>query len=240
MAARRAPLHDPRAVTFPFQRASAEFPNDNPELHGGAVWRCRATLGPPRAIVRPSAPPAPPAIEMVLAVEAPPAVDVAPAVDAAPAVEAAPADLHAEDGSAGGAPAEPDAFRQLCDVLSKVALAAGATRAAAVLPELMEHGRVPLELTSEGLVRAACGSGLAVATGHALELTPAASATTSAWRAILSGQSGDLSACGDTTLDGWCAELLAAVMTDGARASDWRAKLRAHGVAAFGLVTLAA
>ena len=32
---------------YPIAAACAEFPNDNPALHHGAVWRCAGTLGAP-------------------------------------------------------------------------------------------------------------------------------------------------------------------------------------------------
>jgi hypothetical protein len=44
---------------------SAEFPNDNPLLHQGAVWICTRVRGSPRAILRASRPPPEPGPEAV-------------------------------------------------------------------------------------------------------------------------------------------------------------------------------
>lgn len=58
----------------------------------------------------------------------------------------------------------------------------------------------------------------------------------SAWRDVLSGSSGNLAACGASTLDEWAASLLAALLGRPATRSDeLKRALRAQGVAAFGM-----
>jgi hypothetical protein len=118
----------------------------------------------------------------------------------------------------------------------EVALASGATRAAAVLPSLLDgaggvHGLAP-ELC-EALVAARV---LARAEGgDALHPTEAFATTASAWRRVLREETSDLSACGASTLDTWGADLLSALGVGRDGRTDVRRELRKRGVAAFGM-----
>lgn len=113
---------------------------------------------------------------------------------------------------------ESDDFERLIVALGDVALAAGATRAAAQLQLLLRGERAP-----DASPRAA-----ALAT-----VAPA-------WRAVLDGSSNDLGACGDLSLDEWGAALLAELMETPSRATELRRELRSRGVAAFGMIEQAA
>src|SRR6185436_884597 len=79
---------------------SAEFPNDNPCLHDGAVWVCRAPTERPRPMVRPHptqlswAPVALGAAPVVAS--APAAPEVAEIIRVAPAGLPIPAELASE------------------------------------------------------------------------------------------------------------------------------------------------
>jgi hypothetical protein len=61
-----------------------------------------------------------------------------------------------------------------------------------------------------------------------------------AWQGILRGESEDFSPCGSTTLDEWAADLVARALGNASRAAGIRRDLRQRGVAAFGFVADAA
>ena len=67
---------------------SAEFPNDNPLLHQGAVWICTRVRGAPRAILRASLPPPEPELAPVFVSE--PVPEPEPVPVPAPVPERAP------------------------------------------------------------------------------------------------------------------------------------------------------
>ena len=70
--------------------------------------------------------------------------------------------------------------------------------------------------------------------------TPARqAANATAWRRVLSGETNDLADCGDSTLDGWSADLLHAFGIGQGGAADVRRELRKRGVAAFGMLLAA-
>lgn len=167
----------------PFATACSELPNDNLDLHAGAVFVPRTTTGRPRAVSRPprAAPPPPP---------------------------------------------PPEAFGQLVSLLVKVALGSGATRAAAVLPDFLAGQAVDLPIAE---------SSVAVKSERGFVMSDSAARAASAWRAVLNGQSDDLSSC-EETLDAWCADVVAALSGTPARSNELRRELRRFGVAAFGLL----
>lgn len=228
---------------------ASEFPHDNPALSEGVVWTCPSpcaralplrepeppapgalVFGPPGAVEalarEEAAPPRP--IAAVRASSgnlsaAPPSQAAAVLAVEAPALaESVPADRDAaENVPADSARPEPeDAFSRLVRALSDVALHAGATRVAASLPGMFTPGRA-----------AASPDGVELdATGRELVSIGAA------WRDVLSGASSDLNACGARTLDEWGADLLCALLRrPRSESRDLRQKLRARGVAAFGL-----
>lgn len=136
-------------------------------------------------------------------------------------------------------PALPDAFSQLVTLLGKVALDAGATRAAAVLPDFVSGRVVETARLGDTLCAALVASGHATHSISGVAVSSTVATTIQAWRAVLSGESADLSGC-DETLDTWCADLVAALAGTPTRAPELRQKLRRFGVAAFGLLASAA
>lgn len=118
------------------------------------------------------------------------------------------------------------------------ALAAGSTRAAAVIPALVGEGRVDGGLLDDTMCGSLLSSGIAERRGASLYVTGAARATLDAWRDVLQDRSTDLSACGTTTLDVWGAELLVALGAPRSCA-ELRKELRRRGVAAFGMLLAA-
>jgi hypothetical protein len=59
----------------------------------------------------------------------------------------------------------------------------------------------------------------------------------SAWESILRGEAGDLSACGEATLDSWTADVVARLVAHPDRAATIRRDLRRRGIAAFGMLS---
>lgn len=172
----------------------------------------------------------PPASEVVLA-EPEPEADVAPVFDSIPPDESAAAQI---DSSALPPPPD-DPFTVLVCTLADVALQAGSPRVAAILPGLLFDGRLPKPLDPD-LADALRDAGLLDGTGVARSLVD----TASAWRAILRGTSDDFTSCGAAMLDEWASDLLARMLCAPASAPTLRKELRMRGVAAFGLVEVAA
>ncbi len=219
------------------RRAVSEFPNDNPELHDGLVWVCPEPRGRalPTLRMRPHSGALPkvlrPAWEIDLEAVtsealAPPAVALVEPLQVEP-LQVEP-DVEATEGP----------FARLTAAISRVAMGRGATRAGAAAIALLTTGRLGPESLSPSLLDTLVRRNILVAgTGH---VTPDFAAATRAWRAVLEGTDADLSACGNTLLDAWAAELLSAVTGGSASdASELRRELRREGVAAFGLLAVA-
>ncbi|MBK7578722.1 MAG: hypothetical protein IPI67_00835 [Myxococcales bacterium] len=115
----------------------------------------------------------------------------------------------------------------------------GATRAAAVLPAFLTDQLVAIETLGAPACARLVESGHAISSDGGIRMSDTLGVTARAWRRVLSGESEDLSSC-EATLDGWCAELLAALSGAPERASEVRRELRRFGVAAFGLLADAA
>jgi len=113
-----------------------------------------------------------------------------------------------------------DPFAMLVSVIEDVARRAGADdEAMATLARLL--GRARLEDSDDASSRALRAQALA-------------------WQGILRSESDDFGACGGAMLDEWCGALIATVIGRTARADVLKRELRCRGVAAFGLVELAA
>ncbi|HEY6459319.1 MAG TPA: hypothetical protein VIY73_04185 [Polyangiaceae bacterium] len=204
--------------------ACAEFPNDNPELHAGAIWYCAELVGPP-VWERPRA--CEPEVEAVGAA----AAAVAPASE--PATDPTPPVLEADD-------AEDDLGFEIVDELpieDPIDESPGLPEALAapVTPEseVAAHDEPAREASDpfatfvtvvEDVARTA-GAGidamtlLAAILGRARLDASACDTDRSlreqalAWQAILRGESEDFAACGGGMLDEWTAGLLAHVLT---------------------------
>jgi hypothetical protein len=172
----------------------------------------------------------PPASEIVLA-EPEPEIGLAPVFESIPPDESA-----AERIDSSALPAAPDdPFTVLVCTLADVAIQAGAPRVAAILPGLLLDGRMP-EPIDPDLADVLRDAGVLDGTGVAASFVE----TASAWRAILRGTSDDFTACGAAMLDEWASDLLARMLCAPASAPMLRKELRMRGVAAFGLVEVAA
>jgi hypothetical protein len=224
--------------------ACAEFPNDNPSLHHGSIWVCSGLTDAVTCELR--ALPVDPAPQAAEVVEPP--TEPTPPVCMPEGEAAAPEGLLVEgegdEEDRGGdieivdelpvddaldesvpppeatPPAADDAYLSLARVLEQVALEAGAPEAAvATLRTVLGQLRIePGAPADHQRMRA-----------EAL-----------AWQGILRGESEDFAACGVSMLDDWSALLVATLLGAPGRADMLKRELRRKGVAAFGLVDLAA
>lgn len=212
--------------TDAFRLAACEFPCDNPGLSHGAAWICRSLTGMPRAIVRAAGGPRrtdPPLSEPGWPqTEAP--IERSDTIPSAAPTEPAPSPP----------PSQPDAFSELL-VIAKAILRSRGHAAEHAVDAVFLQGS--LEGIADG-ARAALVQLGHLRAGEA-EIAAQTRALLAGWRSALDG-SGDLAACGDTTLDGLCAELLAGIEGRPGARDELRRALRTRGVAAFGLLSLAA
>jgi hypothetical protein len=217
---------------------ASEFPNDNVEISGGAIWVCDDLIGPPQ-LEQPEASFQPVESESFVLyfdddepyVEGPVDIDLSDDGSLSVAVLTPEPPLGAES-----APESP-AFAHFEAALVTALLAQGATRSAALVPGLLRlepiagealSKEVLLTLQSRGYL-----DGSARYSSKYRELC-------SAWTAVLRGSSQDFAPCGTTTLDRFGAELLAALLAVPAtRADELRRGLRKAGIAAFGVLEAA-
>jgi hypothetical protein len=233
------------------RRAASEFPNDNPELHDGIVWSCPEPCAPPLPTlrIRKTEGTLPKVLGPAWAVEADrgsasvqPSAERGVALPRAVAAEPIvappqPAVTSALPGVRSAPPLPEGPFERFVATVARVAMNRGATRAAGAVTSLLVLGRLARDGVDAQLLDA-LGRGRILAPGG--HVTPEFAATTAAWRAVLEGTGGDLSGCGNSTLDAWAAELLAAVMNvPRSETNELKRELRRSGVAAFGLLAVA-
>lgn len=250
---------------MPPRRSAAEFPNDNPELHDGLVWVCsnpcakaiptlrlRPSERRSGKLLQPSWAVAPdrasePALLYVARelaesglVHAPPEPADSGLMHAPP--EPAPSErepVHEpETKRSEVAPPQLSAFEAFVSAMVRVAMAEGASRAASLLPGLL--GATAFEALPSGHALRESLVKQGVLSGDSGRLAPRFSRLSGAWWRLLEGGSGDLRALGNSTLDGFGAELLTALIP-GATGSHERLRrsLRKVGVAAFGMLDAA-
>jgi hypothetical protein len=135
--------------------------------------------------------------------------------------------------------AEDDPFRTFIQTLVEVAVEAGLDRAAAILPALLDEGRVMPGVLPDSVTDALLTNGTLSSTEAGLVGGESFRRTSAAWRAILRGDSEDFSSCGSRMLDEWAADLVACLVLAPAKTEGLRRQLRTRGVAAFGLVLAA-
>jgi hypothetical protein len=232
-----------------FPSLASEFPNDNAEISGGAIWVGAELTGPATLELARFEPVRAEAFvlffddddegyidgpvelevsegELSVAVHALepatlPAID-APAVEVTPVVEAPPV-----------APA----FAHFESALAAALMAQGASRSAALLPRLLRLESLPAEGLSKDVLLTLQSRGYL--DGHA-RYSQKFRDLCGAWSAVLSGSSQDFAACGTTTLDRFGADLLAALLAvPTTRADELRRQLRKAGIAAFGVLEAA-
>lgn len=238
---------------------ASEFPNDNAEISGGAIWVHDDLIGPPKLELREPEPepvasasftPVPSESFVLYFDDDEPLVDGPVELEATseslavavfePEPEVASFEAEPEPEpivEAAPAAAESPSFLHFESALVSALLAQGATRSAALVPQLLRLEPItPEALTKEALLTLQSRGyldGNARYSSKYRELC-------SAWIAVLRGSSQDFAACGTTTLDRFGADLLAALLAVPAtRADDLRRGLRKAGIAAFGVLEAA-
>lgn len=208
---------------------ASEFPNDNAEISGGAIWVCSELTGPATVELAPYQPVL--AEPFVLYFD-----DDEPFVDG-------PIEIHLELPTQLEVPAPPrepeaaPALRHFEDALISALMAQGSSRSAALVPKLLRLEALPAEALSKEVLSTLQARGYL--DGNA-RYSVKYRELCGAWTAVLSGSSQDFAACGTTTLDRFGADLLAALLAVPAtRADELRRQLRKAGVAAFGVLEAA-
>jgi hypothetical protein len=240
------------------RRAACEFPNDNPELHDGIVWSCPEPCARPLPTlrIRPTAGELPKVLgpawhafenaevnserDGKLRLRPSETEPLQPSSDGA--ASKAPSSRLALSEPRGAVTPEVSAspegpFERFVATVARVAMSRGATRAAGAVTALLTLGRLVRDGVDPALLDTLARRKILSASG---QVTPEFAAAAQAWRAVLEGSGGDLSGCGNATLDAWAAELLAAVMNvPRDEANELKRELRRSGVAAFGLLAVA-
>ena len=238
----------------------AEFPNDNPALHHGAIWRCGQVTGaaecespevpfaesvedPGLAVLLEVQPVSAPEIDLVLEEAVAAVASVASAVAAEPPTDEAPPVLEDEvddieivdelafDGVVDESPEPGASSRQDAEPGDDPFVALGAVLEAVARGAGAGEGAIATLRMVLGRERVT-----AETSDELLVLREQAAA----WQGILRGDSEDFGACGVPSLDEWAAGALARAMGEMSRADGLRRELRRRGVAAFGLVIEAA
>jgi hypothetical protein len=234
--------------------ACAEFPNDNPALHRGAIWLCLDVTGAAVCEL-----PAPEVLAEILAAAVvadelqEPEIEVVVATPLAePPTDPTPPVLEAEDEADDIEIVDELAFDEVIDEspLPEVVNASGSESDGGIEPA-QDDPFVALAGVLEGVAGAAGASEGAIASLRIVLGRERVTAETgddllvlreqaAAWQGILRGDSEDFGACGVASLDEWSSIALARCMGEPARADGLRRELRRRGVAAFGLVIEAA
>jgi hypothetical protein len=120
--------------------------------------------------------------------------------------------------------------------VAEVALAHGAAETAAHVESLFKFG-IPAAPELSASARAALLDGnILEATNDGVHATAWFARTSSAWQSMLRGEGGSLADCGESTLDGFTADLIACLVAKPSMASTIRRDLRRRGIAAFGML----
>jgi hypothetical protein len=125
----------------------------------------------------------------------------------------------------------PAAFSMYVDAVVDVTREHGGTEAAAQVALLLD-GNVP-EVGDEAAAMLVDGQ---ILEPSSLQPTESFRHLAQAWKSALSTDGGDLSGCGETTLDNWTADLVSRLIAVPAKANAIRRDLRRHGIAAFGML----
>jgi hypothetical protein len=197
---------------------AAEFPHENALINRGALWIGTALCGAETVNV-PAA-----------------GANAAPIPEANPTAPNPPAEPHLPAAGADDDGAEDARVEHFVRAIVEVARAHGAPDTAAHVESLFKFGTpAPLELSE--LARAALLDGnILEATDEGVHATAWFTQTSSAWQKMLRGEAENLAVCGDSTLDGWTADLIARLVAKPAMASAIRRDLRRRGIAAFGML----
>jgi hypothetical protein len=154
--------------------------------------------------------------------------------DPTPAASATPSATATQTLAA--APAADDPIATFVRAVTEVALSYGPAETAAHIESLLHSGTPACNGLSDNVQAALVEGRILEATDGDVRVTEWFASTSSAWQSILRGESGDLSACGESTLDTWTADLVARLVANPGQASAIRRDLRRKGIAAFGML----
>jgi hypothetical protein len=121
--------------------------------------------------------------------------------------------------------------------VTEVALAHGPAETAGHIESLFTFGTLDPEALSETAQAALFEGKILETTDDGVRTTEAFASTRMAWQSILRGESGDLSACGESTLDSWTADVVARLIAHPDKTQSIRRDLRRRGIAAFGMLS---
>jgi hypothetical protein len=230
---------------------AAEFPHENALLDRGALWVGTAlcALEIAESIVAKSGPAkaraganAKKASVVPETVEAPrESTAVAPLVetrgegtattrletpDERPAAFVTPVETGTEHAATEHPEAHDERVETFVRAITEVALAHGAAETAAHVESLFKFG-TPAPLALSALARAALLDGnILEATDEGFHVTAWFARTSSAWQNMLRGEGASLAECGESTLDGFTADLIACLVAKPSMASTIRRDLR--------------
>jgi hypothetical protein len=243
--------------------SAAEFPHDNPLFERGALWHESALsfTAAPAVIEEPTAPTEsvsthelPVANETAITASTATATPTATPLATAPvATPEAPARLHdapppivapVECDIAPGPPPpgteqppETDPITVFVRAVTEVALAHGPAETAVQFESLFHFGTLDADALSAPAQAALFDGRILETTDAGIRPTEWFASMRIAWQGLLRGESGDLSACGESTLDTWTADLVARLVAHPDRAQSIRRDLRRKGIAAFGMLS---
>jgi hypothetical protein len=212
--------------TWVVRPGAAEFPHENTLIDRGTLWMGTALCGAER-------------LEPVVVADtaARQSETREECVDPpAPCVEHP--EPRVERRKTGRRTAEPrdERVETFVRTIADVARAHGPAETAAHVESLFKFGTpAPLDLSPSA--RAALLDGnILEATEGGVHATAWFARTSSAWQSMLRGDGGNLAECGESTLDGWTADLIARLVAKPNMASTIRRDLRRRGIAAFGML----
>ena len=219
-----------------FPSLASEFPNDNAEISGGAIWIGAELTGPARLELAPYQPVKAEAFVLFFDeddgdLDGPVELELSCGSVSVAVPTPVPEPVHA----VVAAPAP--AFAHFEAALTAALMAQGASRSAALLPRLLRLESLPADAVSKDVLLTLQSRGyLDSNTRYSHKFRDLCTA----WSAVLQGSSQDFGACGTTTLDRFGADLLAALLAVPAtRADELRRQLRKAGIAAFGVLQAA-
>jgi hypothetical protein len=245
-----------------FPSLASEFPNDNAEISGGAIWIGAELTGPARLELAPYQPVKAEAfvlffeddegyvdgpVELELSGGSLSVVVQTPAPEPAHEIEPAHVERVHELAPAHVEPVHEvecapavevaPAFAHFEAALGAALMAQGASRSAAILPRLLRLESLTPDAVSKEVWLTLQSRGYLESNAR---YSQKFRELCTAWSAVLQGSSQDFGACGTTTLDRFGADLLAALLAVPAtRADELRRQLRKAGIAAFGVLEAA-
>jgi hypothetical protein len=229
---------------------ASEFPNDNADISGGAIWVCAELTGPATLVTAAYTPvPAEPFVlffddddgyvdgPVELQIDGG-ALSVTVHLEAERATEAeTETETETERESEAEREGETVAFTHFEGALMAALMTQGASRSAALVPRLLRLEALPADALSKDVQLTLQSRGYLDGNQR---YSQKYRDLCGAWCAVLRGSSRDFAACGTTTLDRFGAELLAALLAVPAtRADELRRVLRKSGIAAFGVLEAA-